>query len=252
MGWPGSYPILLIAPGVLASPGVTAHLGVRGPSPAIALMARSGILMSRGFAVFLTSAVLVLSACSDGKSGVPSPSSSTSSVSTPAQAVSGSAERVRVGSETEVFDSPLPSSPAEAKVIRDFRKAQVLWDKSETAQHLVAPVTDYVTSEALAHLRDAVAAARQQDLVPAGADRMFKTRVTILSARSATVATCDDGSKFREKNRRTGRVDAQLVAAPDQQYMFVTWRMVRLSGRWASTGFSLASLPAPAAQHCQP
>jgi hypothetical protein len=81
---------------------------------------------------------------------------------------------------------------------------------------------------------------------------MFKTHVTILSARSATVATCDDGSKLREKNRRTGRVDAQLLAPPDQQYMFVTWRMVRLSGRWAISGFSLASLPAPAAQHCQP
>ena len=170
--------------------------------------------MSRGLAVLLASAVLVLSACSDGKSGVPSPGGPTSAISTPAQAVSGSAESVHVGSETEVFDSPLPASPAKAKVIKDFRKAQILWDKSDTAQHLAAPVTDYVTGEALAHLRDAVAAARQQDLVPAGADRMFKTRVTILSARNATVATCDDGSKFREKNPRTGRVRRAIPSAP--------------------------------------
>ncbi len=133
-----------------------------------------------------------------------------------------------------------------------FRKAQVLWDASDTAQRLVAPVTDYVTGEALAHLRDAVAAANQQDLVPAGTDRMFKTGVRILSARSATVTTCDDGSKYREKNRRTGKVDLQFLAPPDQEYMFETWRMVGLSGHWAISSFSLTSLPAPAAQHCQP
>ena len=153
-------------------------------------------------------------ACGDGESGAPSPSSSTSAVSSPGHAVSGSAESVQVGPETEVFDSPLPRSPAEAKVIQDFRKAQVLWDESDTAQRLVAPVTDYVTGEALLHLREAVAAARKYDLVPAGKDRMFKTRVTILTARSATVATCDDASKLREKNRHTGKIDAQLVAPP--------------------------------------
>jgi hypothetical protein len=81
---------------------------------------------------------------------------------------------------------------------------------------------------------------------------MFKTRVTALSARSATVSTCDDGSNFREKNRRTGRIDKQFTASPDQEYMFETWRMVQLSGHWAITAFSLASLPAPAAQPCQP
>jgi hypothetical protein len=208
--------------------------------------------MSRGFAVLLASAVLVLSACSDGKSGPPSPSSSPSAVSSPAQAVSGSAQSVPVGSEIEVFDSRLPPSPAEAKVIKDFRKAQVLWDESDTAQRLVAPVMDYVTGEALLNLRAAVAAARKYDLAPAGEDRMFKTRVTILTARSATVATCDDASKLREKNRRTGKVDAQLVAPPDQRYLFVAWRLVLLSGHWASTGFSITSLPAPAARQCQP
>lgn len=209
--------------------------------------------MSRGFAVLLASAVLVLSACSDGESGAPSPSSSTSAVSSPGQAVSGSTEEVQVGPETEVFDSPLPRSPAEAKVIEDFRKAQVLWDESDTAQRLVARVTDYVTGEALLHLRAAVAAAaRKYDLVPAGKDRMFKTRVTILTARSATVATCDDASKLREKNGRTGKIDAQLVAPPDQQYLFVAWRLVRLSGHWDTTGFSITSLPAPAARPCQP
>jgi len=208
--------------------------------------------MSRGLVVFFVAAVLILSACGGAKTGAPSPSSAKSAVSAPDPVASGSAESVRVGSETEVFDSPLPTGPAEAEVVEDFREAQILWDESETAQHLVAPVTDYVTGGALAHLRDAVAATSQQDLVPAGADRMFKTRVTILSARSATITTCDDGSKFREKNRRTGRVDAQFNAPPDQQYLFETWRMMRLSAHWAITGLSLASLPKLAANHCQP
>lgn len=208
--------------------------------------------MSRGLVVFFIPAVLILAACGGAKTGAPSPSSAKSAVSAPDPAASGSVESVRVGSETEVFDSPLPTNPAEAEVVEDFRKAQILWDESETAQRLVAPVTDYVTDEALAHLRDAVAASSQQDLVPAGADRMFKTHVTILSARSATITTCDDASKFREKNRRTGRVYAQFNAPPDQQYLFETWRMMRLSGHWAITGFSLASLPKPAAKHCQP
>jgi hypothetical protein len=43
-----------------------------------------------------------------------------------------------------------------------------------------------------------------------------------------------------------------LVAPPDQQYLFVAWRLVRQSGHWDTTGFSITSLPAPAARPCQP
>jgi hypothetical protein len=208
--------------------------------------------MNRRFAVLLASALLALSACGSGKFITSRPSSAKSATSTSSAVVSGSAESVRVGSETEVFSTSLPADPAEARVVEDFRKAQILWEESDTAQYLVASVTAYVTGDALVHLRAGVTATKAQDLVPTGTDRMFKTRVTALSARSATVSTCDDGSNFREKNRRTGRIDKQFTASPDQEYMFETWRMVQLSGHWAITAFSLASLPAPAAQPCQP
>jgi len=35
-----------------------------------------------------------------------------------------------------------------------------------------------------------------QQIVPAGIDRNFKTQVAAMSGTSATVTTCDDGSKF--------------------------------------------------------
>jgi hypothetical protein len=136
--------------------------------------------------------------------------------------------------------------------VEGFRQAQILWDESGTAQHLVAPVKDYVTGEALTHLLAAIAATKARDLVPAGTDRFFKTRVTALTGRSATVSTCEDGSKFREKNLRTGRIDTQFTASPDQAYLFEIWQMVQLSGHWAITAFSLATLPDPRARPCQP
>jgi hypothetical protein len=170
----------------------------------------------------------------------------------PAPEASASAESVRIGPYTEVFATPLPANPAQAKVMKGFRQAQVLWNQSVSAWRLVAPVTDYVTGDALTHLIAAVTAGKQQDLVPAGTDRLFMTRVTGLTGRSATVTTCDDGSKFEEENPRTGAVDAAYAPQPDQAYLFETWHMVQLSGHWAITAFSLANLPNPSAAPCQP
>jgi hypothetical protein len=133
-----------------------------------------------------------------------------------------------------------------------FREGMILWDKSQEAWHLIAPATSYVTGHTLANLLASIAATKAQDVVPSGTDRFFMTRVSAVTNVSATVTTCDDGSKFRERNPRTGRIDPFYTAKPDQAYLFETWSMVRLSGHWAITGLSTATLPDHRAYPCQP
>jgi hypothetical protein len=159
---------------------------------------------------------------------------------------------VYMGRYIQVFASPLPANPAQAGVVEGFREGWVLWDKSQDAQRLVRPVRDYVTGQALTHLAASLKNGQMHDLVPAGVDRFFMTRVTAITGRNAVVATCDDGSKFRQENPRTGKVDASFLASPGQEYLFETYRMVRLGGHWAITGLSFASLPSPSAEPCQP
>jgi len=196
--------------------------------------------MSRhgAFTALVLSGLLMLSACSSGK---------------PASKVAvrvGSI--VHVGPYTQVFASPLPANPAQADVVEGFRQAQVLWEKSENAQHLVPSLRDYVTGQALSRLGAALKAGKARNLVPAGVDRFFMTRVTAITGHDATIATCDDGSKFKQENPRTGKVDARFLPSPGLEYLFETWRMVRLSGHWAIAAFSLATLPSPSAEPCQP
>src|SRR5258706_7295064 len=196
--------------------------------------------MSRhgAFTALVLSGLLVLSACSSGKPA--------SNVAVRVGSV------VHVGPSPQVFASPLPASPAQAAVVEGFREAQVLWEKSENAQHLLPPVRDYVPGQALTPLAAAVKAGKARDLVPAGVDRFFMTRVTAITGHNAIIATCDDGSKFKQENPRTGKVDASFLPSPGQEYLFETWRMVRLSGHWAITAFSLATLPSRSAEPCQP
>lgn len=196
--------------------------------------------MSRhgAFAVLSLCGLLVLSACGSG--GPPS------HVAVRVGSV------VRVGPYTEEFASPLPANPAQAAVVEGFREGQVLWEKSENAQRFVPRVRDYVTGQALTHLTAAMKANKARDLVPAGVDRFFMTRVTAIRGRNATLATCDDGSKFKEENPRTGKVNVGFIPTPGQSYLFETWRMVQLGGHWAITAFSLATLPSRNAEPCQP
>jgi len=196
--------------------------------------------MSRhgAFTALVLSGLLVLSACNSGKPA--------SNVAVRVGSV------VHVGRYTQVFASPLPANPAQAAVVEGFREGWVLWDKSQNARHLVPPVREYVTGQALSHLAATVKAGKARDLVPAGVDRFFMTRVTAITGRNAIIATCDDGSKFREQNPRTGKVDAAFLPSPGQEYLFETWRMVQLSGHWAITAFSAATLPSRSAEPCQP
>jgi hypothetical protein len=190
------------------------------------------------FAALMLSGLLLLSACG---SGAPA--------SRPAVRVSSV---VHIGPYTQVFASPLPANPAQAGVVESFREGQVLWDKSENAQHLVPPVRDYVTGQALTHLTSAMKANKAHGLVPAGLDRFFMTRVTSIRGRNATLVTCDDGSKFKQVNPRTGKVNLAFEPTPGQSYLFETWRMAQLSGHWAIAALSVASLPSRSAEPCQP
>jgi len=198
----------------------------------VAAMSRPG-----AFTALMLSGLLLLSACGSG---------------TPAShAAAHVGGVVHIGPYTQVF-GPLPANPAQAGVVEGFREAWVLWDRSENAHHLVPPVRDYVTGQALTHLEAAMKAGKAHDLVPAGADRFFMTRVTAITGHNATVATCDDGSRFKEENPRTGTVNVAFVPTPGQAYLFETWRMVRLSGHWAISALSVASLPSRSAEPCQP
>lgn len=196
--------------------------------------------MSRrgAFIALVLSGLLMLPACGSG------------------QLASDSAIRVasvvHIGPYTQVFASPLPANPILADVVEAFREGEVVWNKSENARHLVPGARDYVTGQALTHLAAALKAGQEHDLVPAGVDRLFMTRVTTIAGRGATVTTCDDASKFKEQNPGTGRVDTSFLPPPGQEYLFETWRMVQRSGHWAITAVSLATLPSRSAEPCQP
>jgi hypothetical protein len=198
------------------------------------------------------SGLLVLSACGSSTSATPGAGGTRSAAGTTSSPVaSGSPESVHFGGYTLVFATPQPTSAAEAKVIEGFREGQILWDKSDIAWRLVAPVTDYVTGDALNHLTIAMTAGKAHDIVPAGTERLFMTRVTAITGRSAIVTTCDDGSKLTVVNPHTGQKVA-FSASPNQAYILETWHMVRRSGHWAITAFSLAILPDSRAAPCQP
>jgi len=146
----------------------------------------------------------------------------------------------------------VPTDPAQASVINGFREAEVLWNKSEQAWQLVAPVTQFVMGDALSHLSEAIAHDRQQGIVFAGTDQLFMTRVTSVSATSATVTTCDNGSGLRGVQKATGKIDNAYTPTANQAYLLENWDMVRHSGHWAISSFSVISLPDRRAQPCQP
>ena len=159
---------------------------------------------------------------------------------------------VRVGRYTQVFDTPLPADPAQASVVEGFRTAMILWDKSQENLMLVSPVTAYVTGSALRGLKASLVRTKADDVVPSGADRLFKTRVAVISGTAATITTCDDGSKFEEVNPSTGAPDPAYSATANQQYLFETWQMIRLGGHWAISDVSPVTLPGSRAKPCQP
>lgn len=165
---------------------------------------------------------------------------------------SSSEESVQLGPFTEVYDSPLPADPAQAKIIEDFRQGFTLWMKSDVEMSFVSPVTNYVTGHALTDMTHAVAAGKAHNRVPAGTDRLFLTQVTAMTDTTATLTTCEDGTKYREENPDTGEIDPAYTPQPGQEYVLETWQMVRRSGNWAISDFSYAGSSDPSAAACQP
>lgn len=208
-------------------------------------MIRSGAVLA-----LCMSGLLAVSACGSGPGRPASTPAASRAPGTTAPAASGSsAESVRIGRYTEVFATPLPADPAQAKVIAGFREVQSLWTRADYTWHLGAPVKAYVTGYALTHLIAAVTAYRAHHLVPAGTERFFLTHISGITGSTATVTTCDDASKVKQENRQTG---ATYTIPPGQAYAFETWHMVKLSGHWGVTAFSLAIPPSPRAAPCQP
>jgi hypothetical protein len=207
----------------------------------------------------LAALVGMLSACSSAAptaNGTPAASGTGGASAAPSLAArltfSGGQESARIGPYTQVYATPLPGSAAQAKVIRDFRIAQILWGESNEARRPVPPVLAYVTGAARHDLMAALAAGRQRQLVPAGTERFFSTRVAVPSAASATVTTCDDASRYREQNPSTGKVNPAFSPPRHLAYSFEVWHLVPQSGHWAIASFTIAFLPDPRAHPCQP
>ncbi len=208
----------------------------------------------------------MLSACGASKPSQATAPSSTSPAASPTAASptaasptaasptvgSSPAASTRIGPYTQIFATPLPANLAQAKVIQGFEMAEILWAKSDYAWRPVPPVTEYVTGQALKNLMSATSALKANDVVPAGTDRLFMTSVTALTSTTATVTTCDDGSKYAAENPVTGKINPAYSPSANQANLFETWHMVLLSGRWAISSFTLATLPSASAQHCQP
>jgi hypothetical protein len=214
------------------------------------------ICLTAGAAVFL-----LVVACSAAKPAAGKPTSTATSASpTPtatanaSTAVPAATARIRVGGFEFVqeFAASTVAGPEQVAVIERFREAQILWEKSSLAGKLIAPVSEYVTGQALNHLVLAISFAESKDVAPAGTDRMFMTRVTSFSAAAATVTTCDDGSKYESVDRRTGKVILSLAAPPDQQYLLEAWHMAKVGEGWAISSFTVTSLPTASAKQCQP
>ena len=227
------------------------------------ILAFTGFELNRSCisASLVVSGVLVLSACGASKPAQTTAPSSTSPAAGPtatnptaaSPAGGGSvAASTRIGPYTQIFATPLPTSPAKARVIRRFEMAEILWARSEYAGHRVPPVTKYVTGQALTHLMTAMSSLKANEVVPAGTDRLFMTSVTALTSTTATVITCDDGSKYAAENAVSGKADPAYSPSANEKYLFETWHMVLLSGRWAISSFTLDTLPSASAQHCQP
>jgi hypothetical protein len=217
-----------------------------------------GVLAAAGLGV-----ILMLSACSSGAPSAahtPRPSGAGATGMTPKPTASPAArlafsrgqESARIGPYTQVYVTPMPANAAQARVIKDFRTAQILWGESNEALRPVTPVLAYVTGIARRDLMAALAAGRTRHLLPAGTERFFRTRVAALSGSTATVTTCDDASKYREQNPRTGKINSAYTPNRHTAYTFETWHLALWSGRWTLAAFSFASLPDSRALPCQP
>lgn len=168
----------------------------------------------------------------------------------PSATISAPPDAVGINAFTQLFGTPLPASPASARVMASFREAMVLWDESSGNLFLAPPVTDYVVGDARKHLNAVLATEKKDNYLPAGTDRFWNTKVTAITTHGATLTTCDDGTKYEQENPNTG--ETLPASPPNQQYLFETWNLVPLDGHWAITSFTLVLNPDSRAAACKP
>ncbi len=206
------------------------------------------------------SGLIALSSCSSGGPASTSaeasttraqPASSAASTGTGTgliPAVSEATPSVRVGQLTEVFATPLPSDPAKAKVIEEWRESQVVWDQSIQVWRVLASASAYITGNAFVRLHTAVATDASYHVILTGPQRFYHTNVTSLTADGATVTSCDDASKALDENPSTGHKYPNGPGSP--VIFFVTWQLVPVAGRWAITSYTLVAAPDPRERVC--
>jgi hypothetical protein len=215
------------------------------------------------FVALVASALIALLSCSSGPpsltsatsaatSGLPATSAQSSSpavnASSSAVAASATASSVRIRLLTEVFATALPTDPAKAKVIQEFRESQILWDQSSEELRIVAPATEYITGAALGYLRAAVTSGAKDDVALGGTDRLYDTSVTSLKGNNATVVSCDDGSRTNMVDLATGQ---KIPNDPTGSLIvYVSWQMAQVSGHWAITSLDVIYPPDPRASAC--
>jgi hypothetical protein len=163
--------------------------------------------------------------------------------------ISAPPDAVAINAFTQLFGTPLPANPAAARVMASFREAMVLWDESTGNLFLAPSVTEYVVGDARTHLNAVLATEKKDNYLPAGTDRFWNSKVTAITTDSATLATCDDGTKYVQENPNTG--ETLPPAPPDRQYLFETWNLVPLDGHWAITSFTLVFSPDSRAAACK-
>jgi hypothetical protein len=69
-----------------------------------------------------------------------------------------------------------------------------------------------------------------------------------MTAASAAVSTCDDGSKFNQADRSTGQTFPPLPVT--QQYVFVTFSMAPFNGHWALVSLKVETYPDQRVKTC--
>jgi len=176
-----------------------------------------------------------------------SPAPAASATST-AAAANVSTSSVRIRFLTEVFATPLPSDPAKAKVIEGFRESQILWDQSTEELRIVPSATEYITGKALVNLRDAVTSGAKDGVALGGTDRLYDTTVSWLTSKSASVTSCDDGSKTSSVDLATRQKIPNDPNAP--QTVLVIWQMSPVGGHWAITSLEVITPPDPRFNVC--
>jgi hypothetical protein len=184
----------------------------------------------------VASGLIALTACS---SGSPSPG-----------ATGGPPLTVHVSSKyTEEFATPVPAGSTQAAVISGWRESQVIWDQATITLHKPATTTEYITKNALGTLDKAVQGLTEANLVPVGTDRFFDTKITSMATNSATVTSCDDGSRYEMDDRTTGK--QQSPTPLSQDYLYVVFDMIPLDGRWALSSLTVVENPDKRAKACE-